>query len=384
MACVTDKKKKGRWAVDFYDQHGKRRLRVLPKGATKKQATKLLREIESQVERKLFLPTKSIPKFQKIAEDWLEYKEPNIRPSTWRKYEGYLRNHFQELAPLKITRIHTARVENFITKRQNAGMNISTLRKLIVMFNGVMGYAVRHRLIDYNPVRDAERPKDKGAVEPEIVTILNPGQMTSLIDAESDPKYKMLLMLAIFSGARQGELFGLKWTDIDWINSQIHIQRTFNEGEWYRPKSKTSNRRIDIGPAMLSALKKWRLACPKSKLDLVFPNEAGGPLDHGNMTNRHFYPALERAELPRIRFHDIRHTFASLLIEQGENIKYIQSQMGHASPMVTLSVYAHLMKPVNQESARRLEKAIFSESGDQMETKTKQGVTTVVATPCFL
>lgn len=375
MACVTDKKKKGRWAVDFYDQQGKRRLKVLPKGATKKQAIKLLREIEKQVDRRTYLPTKNVPTFQKVATDWLEFKKLNIRPSTWRKYEGYLRNHFQEIAHLKITRIHTARVERFITKRQSAGMNISTLRKLIVMFNGVMKYAVRHRLIDYNPVRDAERPKDQGGVEREVVTILSPEQIAGLIDAEPDTKYKTLFMLAVFSGARQGELFGLKWTDVDWFNNQIQIKRTFNEGEWYRPKSKTSKRQIDIGPTMMAVLREWHLACPPNDLDLVFPNEAGGPLDHGNLTNRHFYPALKRANLPHIRFHDIRHTYASLLIEQGENIKYIQSQLGHASPMVTLSVYAHLMKPVNQESALRLEKTILKKNGDQMETKTTQGAT---------
>ena len=166
-------------------------------------------------------------------------------------------------------------------------------------------------------------------------------------------------MLAIFSGARQGELFGLKWTDIDWFNNQIHIQRTFNEGAWYMPKSRASNRKIDLGPSMMSELRKWKVACPSNELDLVFPNEAGNPINHGNMLRRHFYPALKAAECPKIRFHDLRHTYASLLIEQGENIKYIQSQLGHSNPTVTLNVYAHLMKPVNRESACKLEDTVL-------------------------
>lgn len=115
---------------------------------------------------------------------------------------------------------------------------------------------------------------------------------------------------------------------------------------------------------MITELKKWKLACPKSELDLVFPNEEGKPIDHHNMVKRYFIPVLEAAGLPTIRFHDLRHTFASLLIEQGENIKYIQSQLGHSSPTVTLNVYAHLMKPVNQEAACRLENTVFSEDGD--------------------
>jgi integrase len=79
-----------------------------------------------------------------------------------------------------------------------------------------------------------------------------------------------------------------------------------------------------------------------------------------DVLRKHFRPALKAADLPRIRFHDLRHTYASLLIEQGENIKYIQTQLGHSSPSVTLDVYAHLLKPSNQQAARRLEETIFS------------------------
>ena len=125
----------------------------------------------------------------------------------------------------------------------------------------------------------------------------------------------------------------------------------------------------------MDELKKWRKICPKTELDLIFPNEKGLPLDHGNMLRRHFYPALKNADIQKVRFHDLRHTFASLLIEQGENIKYIQSQLGHASPMVTLNVYAHLMKPVNQAAACRLEKTVFHGNGDQMETEAKKEAT---------
>jgi len=186
------------------------------------------------------------------------------------------------------------------------------------------------------------------------------------LDAESDLKYKTLLRLAIFSGARQGEILGLKWTDVDWFNSQIHIQRTYNHGKWYRPKSKTSNRKIDLGPTMMSELKKWKLAYPPSNLDLIFPNETGNPLDQSNMLKSCFYPCLKKAGIERISFHDLRHTYASLLIEQGENIKYIQNQLGHSSPTVTLDVYAHLMKPTNQESACKLENTVFETSGSKM------------------
>jgi integrase len=379
MACIS--KRRNRWVIDFYDNQGKRRWKTLPKGTTKKKAKEAMRDIEDQVARGIYLPDKKIPLFSKVAKEWIEYKKPNVRASTLKMYKGHLKNHFQDVNNIKVNRITMAKVEKFIADKQTNGMNLTTLRKLIVTFNQVMNYAVRHKYIDYNPVRDAERPKGQGGEEKEKIKILTSSEINSFLDAEEDQKYRTFFLLAIFSGARQGELFGLKWTDIDWFNNQIHIQRTFNEGAWYKPKSRASNRKIDLGPAMMSSLRKWKVACSINELDLVFPNEAGNPINHGNMLRRHFYPALETAACSKIRFHDLRHTYASLLIEQGENIKYIQNQLGHASPMVTLSVYAHLMKSVNQEAACKLEKTIFQTSGSKMVAKIKKGFTVFTATP---
>jgi integrase len=99
------------------------------------------------------------------------------------------------------------------------------------------------------------------------------------------------------------------------------------------------------------------------------------------MVQRHFLPGLKAASLPKIRFHDLRHTYASLLIDQGENIKYIQTQMGQSSPMVTLTVYAHLLKPANQEAACRLENTIFGKDGSKMVAETKKGSQPIAVTP---
>ena len=241
---------------------------------------------------------------------------------------------------MKVNRITTAGIEKWIATRQKEKMHILTLRKSLMILGQIMAYAVRHRYITYNPVRDAERPKDQGQVKTKKIRVLMPAESKSLLDATTDKEYHTLFMLAIMSGARQGELLGLKWPDVDWENNQIHIQRTFNNQRWYDVKTATSNRRIDLGPAMMKDLKKWKLACLPNKLKLVFPNGAGGPINHSNMRCRHYEPALKRAELGKVRFHDLRHTYASMLIEQGENIKYIQTQLGHPTPMVTLNEYA--------------------------------------------
>ena len=153
-------------------------------------------------------------------------------------------------------------------------MNLTTLRKIIVAFNQVMNYAVRHQFITYNPVRDAERPRDQGNDEEPDIRILSTHEINAFLKAERNSKYKTLFMLAIMSGARQGELLGLKWTDVDWFNNQLHIKRSFNEGAWYKPKSKASQRKIDLGPAMMAQLKNWRIACRRHE-PIPYPGYGG-------------------------------------------------------------------------------------------------------------
>lgn len=257
-----------------------------------------------------------------------------------------------------------------------------------------MAYAVRHKYIDHNPVREAEKPRDQRTQEKDI-KVLTPPQIRDLLEKVDGQKYRVLFLMALMTGARQGELLGLKWEDLDLEKKQINIQRTFTKGRFFPTKTKCSKRKVDLSPTLLIELKKWKLACPKTELDLIFPNEAGEPVNYSNMVQRHFIPALEKAGIieteakkkpegskkrirtkkvkgKNVRFHDLRHTYASLMIEQGENIKYIQTQLGHSSPMVTLNVYAHLMKETNQDAVLRLENTIFETTGHNLVTKIKK------------
>jgi integrase len=142
----------------------------------------------------------------------------------------HVKCHFHELDELKISRITTPTVEMWITKRRTNGMNISTMRKIIVSLNQIMAYAVRHKLIDSNPVRDAERPRktieDKTGGK---IAVLTPEQIRALLKATPDQKYRTLFLTAIMTGARQGELLGIKWQDVDFEKKQIHT--TENERE---------------------------------------------------------------------------------------------------------------------------------------------------------
>jgi len=167
MACIT--KRRDRWVIDFYDQTGKRRWKTLPEGTTKGKAHEQLRAIEDMLAKGLYLPTKKIPLFSEVAKDWLEQKQANVRESTYKSYQGHLKCHLSYFNALRINKINTVKVEKFISELQSRGMNLTTLRKVIVTFNQVMQYAVRHKYIDHNPVRDAERPRGRGGEEKPLI-----------------------------------------------------------------------------------------------------------------------------------------------------------------------------------------------------------------------
>ena len=162
------------------------------------------------------MPGRKVPLFSKVAQDWLKHKKANVRASSWDMYRGHLDHHFGDVDSIKVNRITPAREEAFIGDKQQDGMNLTTLRKLIVTFNQVMKYAVRHKYIDHNPVTDAERPKDQGEARENDIVVLLPEQVTALFDAVTNSKYETLFMLAVLGGLREGEILGSKWADIDW------------------------------------------------------------------------------------------------------------------------------------------------------------------------
>jgi len=121
-----------------------------------------------------------------------------------------------------------------------------------------------------------------------------------------------------------------------------------------------------MSPVLRQALEQHRYFGKQSDMDLIFSNDNCLPLDPANLVKREFHPALDRAGLRRIRFHDLRHTYASILISQGENIKFVQSQLGHASAKTTLDRYGHLMPNLENDAARRLDKTVFGTEAKEL------------------
>ncbi len=183
-------------------------------------------------------------------------------------------------------------------------------------------------------------------------------EMQALVEA-TDSRYKALIATACFTGLRQGELLGLQWGDIDFESRRIYVRRTLQQGKSYEPKSHHSKRSVDIPIFLVEMLKthqtRTTVELDSNKYELVFPNSVGKPFDKANLLVRVLLSALKRAGLRQIRFHDLRHSYASLLINNNANIKYVQKQLGHSSCQVTLDTYSHLIPEVGQEAISKLE-----------------------------
>jgi integrase len=172
-----------------------------------------------------------------------------------------------------------------------------------------------------------------------------------------------LFLCAIHTGLRSGELAGLQWGDLDENGKFLVVRRGIVRGK-VNPTKSGKVRKVDVSDALMSALLKLRpkrkealLADGKNELaatSWIFENENGGFQDMKNLKNRHFHKCLEKAGLRRIRFHDLRHTFASLLIQNGEPLAYVKEQLGHSSIKITVDVYGHLVPGANRQAVNRL------------------------------
>jgi integrase len=254
-----------------------------------------------------------------------------------------------------------ARKERRSPRAVRLGHNPKTIGNALVPLREMLGHAVEWGYLSANPAQRVRRPR----AEPnhDGMQALDADQVRRLLaSAASDAR--TLLLCAVTTGIRRGELLALKWGDVDWSGRRVWVRRSVGaDGRFQQPKTRGSVRAVALTPTLASALRLHRMASSfKGQDDLIFPSELGTPLDGRNMVRRYFEPALREAGLPRIRFHDLRHTFASLLIAQGEHPKLISEQLGHASVQITLDRYGHLMDQSYGDASGRLEAALFARS----------------------
>ena len=363
MACV--RKRRGRWVVDYRDNRGQRHWETC---GTRKEADQLLARRLDELGRGAYTAPRENRRFDDVAAAFTAaHIKTRVRATTARDYETNLRLH---LAPYfqgwKLLAITPYVVDNFLCALSERGVGQRTTNKCLTLLKQMLSHAVRLRWIHENPARWTKKIPEvaafnRGSVDDNILT---PEEIRRLLDTATD-RWRLLILAAVLTGMRQGELLGLRWGDIDWNSKQIYVRRQYTAGRFSCLKTPAGRRQITIPSNLTRELHAWRLACPPGAQDLVFPNGAGNPESHANVLQRGFYPALRRAGLRRIRFHDLRHTFASLLIANREDPKRIQRLMGHSSIQVTFDVYGHLFPDGEDGVANRLESTVLGEVGSK-------------------
>jgi integrase len=201
---------------------------------------------------------------------------------------------------------------------------------------------------------------------------LTPEQSRSLLDAAQLDRLEALYVLALSTGMRQGELLALKWADVDLDGAAIQVkatlQRTREGFVFQEPKTARSRRQVALTRTAVKALRQHRasqleerLRCPYwQDPDLVFASEIGTPIEATNLIRRSFAPLLKRAGLPRIRFHDLRHTAATLLLGQNVNVKVVSEMLGHSQIAVTLDLYSHVTPTMQRQAVEALDAVLGS------------------------
>lgn len=324
-------------------------------GPRKKDAEAFLAQIHTQ---KLDGSYRDITKitFPEFAELWINtYAKVQVKPSTLLNYESMLSSSLLPFfGSVPLTAIRTQDVQRYVAKRLEDGKSPATVQKALVLLKGMFKQAVEWGYLKINPASLVKPPRK---VHVEMQWLL-PNEIPLLLEALPE-EWRPLFFTAIFTGMRLGELLALQWGDIDWNSSTIRVRRTVWNGQFQEPKTKNSIRSIGMSPRLYEVLKKHRESAISNQHDLVFTSNKGQIIDGSNLRKRVFDPALERAGLRKIRIHDLRHTFASLLINQGENLKYVQSLLGHASITQTVDRYGHLMPDIHVGAGVRLDRTVF-------------------------
>jgi len=354
------KRKNGTYMVQL-SADGKRITKYFKK---KTEANRWRINTLQKIQRGLFY---SGPKLtlSEFLEEWLIARKDSIKPKTLFQYRQIVELHINPiLGNIKLNELKPAQIQSLYNKKVETGTGVRTVRLIHSVLHCALNHALRLRIIYRNPSDAVYKPKAKK----KEMQILDENQVRSLLIAAKGKRLEALFKLAITTGLRQGEILGLKWGDLDWstyqLNIQRQVQRVPNEGLVFsEPKTAAGKRMIVLGPDTILSLKehfkrqlderefkgeKWQ------DNDLIFPSSIGTPLDQSNL-NRQYKQLLREANLPNIRFHDLRHTAASLMLKQGVSFKVVQERLGHSDAAMTLNVYSHVIPGMQKEAAQKMD-----------------------------
>jgi len=375
MGVTVRQKEKGKgkpWWV-FIAHNGKRKsIRVGDKTAAEALASKIREKLKTGELQ--ITPEKRVPTFGEYAKKWLEgYAQTHLKYSTYVSYDGMLRNHLVTLMETPIDQIKRADLKELISAKTKEGLAAKTVKNVKAIVSSILSHAFEDELIQAHPgLRLGKLVKDKDRKADVNPLTRDEGRDFLEVVANNYPRYYPFFLCALRTGMRLGEIRGLKWEDIDFREGFIEIKRSYTKGRFTTPKNGKS-RRVDMSRQLSETLKELRTerkeeALAKGWKDVpepVFVNEEGNVIDDVNLHKRVFNKALEKAGMRRIRLHDLRHTFASLLIQNGESLAYVKDQLGHHSIQITVDTHGHLVPGANRQAVDRLDDDLLTTYGQK-------------------
>lgn len=350
--------KKWYYVVDIGKDSSGKRIQKKKRGfVTKKDAQIALNELLSQVNKGVYVNPSDML-FSELIEMWLEQKRHEIEYSTFKTYKQAIDTHILRcFGNKKISKITYQMLISFVNNMYDKAYSKNYVAKQIAVLKMLFEYAIDNEYLAKNPAQKLKKQEAKT----EII-VWNEEEMNRFLKVAKDYAYYLAFLLALTCGCRKGEVLGLRWDAIDFENGIMDIKQTLtNDGKELRDKAKNkqSLRRIKLPSKVIEELKIFKekfdekertLKGNFSKNRLVVSSTEGNPVSPRNVT-RSMNIIMEKAGVPRITFHSLRHTHATLLMEQGVHMKVVAERLGHSDIRTTMNRYTHVLPTLQTEAA---------------------------------
>jgi integrase len=357
------------WVVDYADQGGKRRNKQFTR---KRDAEAYHARVAVDLSTGIHTAESASPTVGAAGELWIRSAEANgLERSTLRQYRQHLDLHIAPLiGALKLAQLTVPTVRAFQDKLRGS-RSPAMVRKVLVSLGSILADAQQRGLVAQNVVRGLRTQRQRSGADPHRRNgklkvghdIPTPDEVRAIL-AHLGGRWRPFLLTAIFTGVRSSELRGLRWNDVDLRRGELHVrQRADRYHKIGQPKSEAGERTVPLLPMVVSALREWKLACPKGEIGLVFPNTLGRVESHPNIIKRALHPAQVAAgvtdkhgQAKYTGLHALRHFYASWCINRRADgglelpLKVVQARLGHASIQMTADRYGHLF-PRGDDSA---------------------------------
>ncbi len=370
------RRKTGGWMAQYAVYTAESRKRKTIYGKTRAEVAKKLSKALSDREGGLIFDAGNLTVGQYMTRWLSDSVKGVVKETTHANYSYITRVHiFPALGRVKLKNLTPAHVRHFYgEKAHNTNLSAATVKKMHVVLRKALSQAVSDELIQRNAADSVKPPR--ASAPGEEIRPLNSEEYSAFLEASRGERLEALYVLAAHCGLREGELLALRWEDVDLDAAKpaLLVRRTITRGEGGRGyvmgKSTKSGkgRRVRLTRRAVMALKdhrkrqleeRMRLAGLWQDQDLVFPNEIGSLLNPSNLRNRSFKRVKARSGVREdLRFHDLRHTCATLLLREGVNVKVVSEMLGHASITITLNTYSHVLPDMQDSAADAMEAAL--------------------------